>query len=280
MKKVIYCFSGTGNSLNAARIIAKEMGGATIISVKKGVTSDLAADADVVGFVCPVYEWDIPETLKDFAENLAVNPKAYTFLVATYVAIHGRCFETMDAILRKKGTRLHFGKPLRCVASQCIAYEPFPSPKLMVPYSDRCARKIGRQIAERKTNNYPRMSPITRARYDKAMMPFLNIQHEYDKGFYTSDACVGCGLCEKICPCKNITMQGKQPQWNHSCIGCNACVVYCPKKAVQYKTPEAYAKLDNIITRRMGLPEKRTRYHNPHVTARDIISDAEQIVAE
>lgn len=280
MKKVIYCFSGTGNSLNAARIIAKEMGGATIVSVKKGAKSDLAAEADVVGFVCPVYEWDIPETLKDFAENLAVNPKAYTFLVATYVAIHGRCFETMDAILRKKGTRLHFGKPLRCVASQCIAYEPFPSPKLMVPYSDRCARKIGRQIAERKTNNYPRMSPITRARYDKAMMPFLNIQHEYDKGFYTSDACVGCGLCEKICPCKNITMQGKNPQWNHSCIGCNACVVYCPKKAVQYKTPEAYAKLDNIITRRMGLPEKRTRYHNPHVTARDIISDAEQIVSE
>ena len=280
MKKVIYCFTGTGNSLNAARIIAKEMGGATIVSVKKGAKSDLAAEADVVGFVCPVYEWDIPETLKDFAENLAVNPKAYTFLVATYVAIHGRCFETMDAILRKKGTRLHFGKPLRCVASQCIAYEPFPSPKLMVPYSDRCARKIGRQIAERKTNNYPRMSPITRARYDKAMMPFLNIQHEYDKGFYTSDACVGCGLCEKICPCKNITMQGKNPQWNHSCIGCNACVVYCPKKAVQYKTPEAYAKLDNIITRRMGLPEKRTRYHNPHVTARDIISDAEQIVSE
>ena len=280
MKKVIYCFSGTGNSLNAARIIAKEMGGATIVSVKKGAKSDLAADADVVGFVCPVYEWDIPETLKDFAENLAVNPKAYTFLVATYVAIHGRCFETMDAILRKKGTRLHYGKPLRCVASQCIAYEPFPSPKLIVPYSDRCAGKIGRQIAERKTNEYPKMSPITRARYDKAMMPFLYIQHEYDKGFYTSDACVGCGLCEKVCPCKNITMQGKQPQWNHSCIGCNACVVYCPKKAVQYKTPEAYAKLDNIISRRMGLPEKRTRYHNPHVTAKDLICDAEEIVTE
>lgn len=280
MKKVIYCFSGTGNSLNAARIIAKELGGATIVSVKKGTKSELAADADVVGFVCPVYEWDIPETMKDFAEQLTVNRSAYTFMVATYVAIHGRCFETIDAILREKGTRLHFGKPLRCVASQCIAYEPFPSPRLMVPYSDRCARKIGKQIAGRKTNRYPKMSPITRSRYDKAMLPFMNIQHEYDKGFYTSDACVGCGLCEKLCPCKNITMQGKQPQWNHSCIGCNACVVYCPKKAVQYTTPEAYAKLDNIITRRMGLPEKRTRYHNPHVTAKDLISDAEQNVTE
>ena len=83
MKKVIYCFSGTGNSLNAARIIAKEIGGARIVSVKKGTTSELAADADVIGFICPVYEWDVPETMKDFAEKLTVNPKAYTFMVAT-----------------------------------------------------------------------------------------------------------------------------------------------------------------------------------------------------
>ena len=73
MKKVIYCFSGTGNSLNAARIIAKEMGGATIVPVKKGAESDLAMDADVVGFLCPVYEWDIPETMKEFAKKLNNN---------------------------------------------------------------------------------------------------------------------------------------------------------------------------------------------------------------
>ena len=152
MKKVIYCFSGAGNSLRAARLIAKELGGATIVSVKKGIESDLAADADVVGFLCPVYEWDIPETMKDFAEKLTVSKNAYTFMVAAYVAVHGRCFETMDAILREKGTRLHYGKPLCCVASQCIAYEPFPAPKLMVPYSDARAKKLGKQIAARKAH--------------------------------------------------------------------------------------------------------------------------------
>ena len=57
MKKVFYCFSGTGNSLNAARIMAAEIGCATIVSVKKGTVSELAADADVVGFICTVYEW-------------------------------------------------------------------------------------------------------------------------------------------------------------------------------------------------------------------------------
>ena len=276
MKKVIYCFSGTGNSLRAARIIAKEIGGARIVFVKKDTESNLAADAEWIGFICPVYEWDIPETMKDFAERLNVNPNAYIFMIATYVAIHGKCFETMDNILREKGARLDYGKPLRCVASQCVAYEPFPFPKLMVPHSDRRAKRFGKLIAARKTNNYPKMSAITRKRYDKAMIPFLNVQHEYDKGFYTSENCVGCGLCEKLCPCKNITMDGGHPVWNHSCIGCNACVVYCPKKALLYKTPEAYEKLDNFITRRMGLPDKRTRYHNPHISAMDIISDGEE----
>jgi MinD superfamily P-loop ATPase len=112
------------------------------------------------------------------------------------------------------------------------------------------------------------------------MVPFINVQQHYDKGFFTTDSCVGCGLCEKVCPCRNITMTDKRPVWNHSCIGCNACVVYCPKKAIGFKTPEAYEKLDNMITHRLGLPENRTRYHNPHITAKDIISEMEEITTE
>ena len=280
MKKVIYCFSGTGNSLNAAKTIAKAIGGATVVSVRKDTVSDLAADADVVGFICPVYEWDIPETMKDFAEQLTVNPKAYTFMVATYVGVHGRCFETMDAILRQKGTKLHYGKALRCVASQCIAYEPFPSPRFMVPRSNRHAKKIGKAVAAKKRNAYPRMSLVTRRLYGKMMTPFMNVQHEFDKGFYTSDKCVGCGLCSKLCPCRNITMEDKHPVWNHNCIGCNACVVYCPTKAILFETPEAYRNLDNAISRRLGLPDKRTRYHNPAIEAKDMLMQQEEVSVE
>lgn len=31
------------------------------------------------------------------------------------------------------------------------------------------------------------MSPLTRRRYDKVMGPYLAIENEYDKGFYTDD---------------------------------------------------------------------------------------------
>lgn len=279
MNKVIFYFSGTGNSLRAAQMIAKEIGGAKLFSMRNDPADVSAEAAEIIGFVCPVYEWDVPKVVREFVSQLTINPRAYVFMVATYVAIHGRCFETVDQVLREKGAHLHYGNTLRCVASQCIAYEPFPPAKIMAPLADRAAQKIGKEIANRRSRKYPMMSSVSKWLYPKMMIPLLNIQHEYDKGFYTSDACIGCEICRKICPCKNITFLDKRPVWNHACEGCNACVAYCPTKAIQFQTPDAYIRLNNMITRRLGLPEKRTRYHNPYITAADLIKNSENIMS-
>lgn len=70
MKKVIYYFSGTGNSMRAAIKIAESIGGAEIISVRCNVEEVPAIDADIIGFISPVYEWDVPGFMKEFIKSL------------------------------------------------------------------------------------------------------------------------------------------------------------------------------------------------------------------
>lgn len=277
MEKVIYYFTGTGNSLRAARLIGRAMGGARLISMKCDPGRVPADRAHVVGFVCPVYEWDIPKPVREFVSRLAVNPRAYCFMAATYVGIHGKAFETMDSLLAEKGTGLQYARALRCVASQCVAYEPFPPAWLMTPLSDWGASRIGRQIAAREQRKRPAMSPLTRMLYPRLIAPFLAVQQHYDEGFFTTEDCIGCRTCVRVCPCGNLSFQGGRPVWNHHCEGCNACVAYCPVKAIRFRTPEAYARLDNFISRRLGLPETRTRYHHPAVTAADLTSRGERV---
>ncbi len=277
MKAIIYYFSGTGNSLRAAVRIAERLGGAQLVSVRCGAEEVSAENADVIGFVSPVYEWDLPGAMKEFAEKLKINPNAYIFMIATYIAIHGKAFESMEEILREKGARLDYGYALRCVASQCTAYAPFPPEKLMIPHMEKSIEKIGKEISERKNRAYPTMAWLTRKLYPKLMTPYMKVEKEYDKGFYTDERCVGCETCAKICPTKNITMREKRPVWNHRCHGCMACVAYCPAKAIQFQTPEAYKQLNTVISKRLCLPEKRKRYHNPFVKAADLMKDKQDV---
>lgn len=68
-------------------------------------------------------------------------------------------------------------------------------------------------------------------------LPFNPIWCKYkltSKDFYTTDACIGCGKCEKLCPLNNITLQDKKPVWSDQCTHCMACIGNCPTNAIEY----------------------------------------------
>ena len=81
MKKIIYYFSGTGNSLYTTNTIAETIGGAEIIPVRCNAKDVSAKDADVIGFVnkyevpvvkspCPADGYTKREYVKDLLRNL------------------------------------------------------------------------------------------------------------------------------------------------------------------------------------------------------------------
>jgi Pyruvate/2-oxoacid:ferredoxin oxidoreductase delta subunit len=45
------------------------------------------------------------------------------------------------------------------------------------------------------------------------------------------DECDGCGICEKLCPVGNITMDDL-PRFGGACQSCMRCISFCPKGAI------------------------------------------------
>ena len=281
MKARIYYFTGTGNSMRAARVIAQTMGDTEIISMRVNPEEYPATDCDVVGFVYPVYHWTMPAPVAAFVEKLEINPKAYVFVIAMPSFICGIACERLAEILAKKGAQISYGNIVHSVANYVIVYPPFPSAKLRVPATERKLKRIAADICQRKEKAYPRASAFIRCRRERIMTPYIELQKYADNPFTISDQCISCGLCSRVCPCHNIVLENGRPTFQHHCANCMACVVSCPKRAIGYEIKGEDRKLleassmKTPLVRLMRLPEKRKLYMNPHITAKDLTKEKE-----
>lgn len=53
--------------------------------------------------------------------------------------------------------------------------------------------------------------------------------------YSVSKDCIGCGMCAKMCPKKNICIKDKKPKFGKNCMFCMRCINLCPTNAVLYR---------------------------------------------
>lgn len=53
-----------------------------------------------------------------------------------------------------------------------------------------------------------------------------------DKLKINHEKCTGCGLCEKLCPMKNIKLENNAAVAGNKCTMCYRCISKCPKQAI------------------------------------------------
>jgi ferredoxin len=281
MERRIYYFTGTGNSMRAARVIAERLGNTEIVSMRADPSDYSAKDCEIVGFVYPVYHWTMPAPAVSFVEKLDINPNAYVFVVTMPSFVCGMACEKLAEILDRKGIRLQYGNIVNSVANYVIVYPPFPSPKLRVPKTEKKLKKIAEDIFSRKTRDYPRASKMIKRKSERVMTPYLELQKYADNPFTISKECISCGLCSRVCPCHNIVLEDGKPSFQHHCANCMACVVSCPKRAIGYEITGGDRKLldssgsNTPLVKIMGLPPKRKLYRNPHITVNDLTKESE-----
>lgn len=256
MGSTIYYFSATGNSLTAARQIAKRLGDCTLRSMAAEPPGEPVGGPDQpVGFVFPVFYIGLPRLVKRFVEKLDILEGTYCFAFITFGGTGADTLGMLDDILKEKGVRLSYADGVKMPGNYIVkyqAYAPDLIQKLIKEGMDK-ADEAAAAIAGgglRPAKRYARLiSRIANRSY-----LYKGIA-EWDEKFSATDKCVGCGLCAKICPVGNIRMEDRRPVWQHRCERCFSCIQWCPCGAIEYG--------EKTVGRR--------RYRNPDVKAEDII---------
>ena len=260
MRTTIYYFTGTGNSLAAAKKIAGELGDCTLVPIAslKDTAGEIVPPAGRVGIACPVYDAGLPVLVAEFAARLSLAGTRYVFGLVTLGGTGVSALHQMERILKKKNHRaLDAGFAVKMPGNFPPVHRPPEGAErdAILAAADARLAEIAVRIKE-CTPVRPGIAPLSSLMYLATYRFFSRAVHTGDKDFSVSGACTSCGTCANICPVKNIVMQQGRPAWQHHCELCCACLHFCPVQAIDLHS--------------MRGTKGRGRYRHPVLTAEDM----------
>jgi ferredoxin len=257
MGKAIFYYTGAGNSLWVARMLAKELGDTKLISISDWKKGNADTDLEVTGLVFPVHVWGVPQRVVKFTDELkALRPK-YIFAVAVNSGAVSNTLVQLNRIFSKKGLYLSSGFSIKM-------------PSIYTPFGGPGSKEKQQKLFETAKVKISQISDYTKLKENRTVekgplwqrmvftplykLTFSQIP-KLDKNFFADEKCNKCGICAKVCPAHNITLTEGKPVWNHNCEQCFACLQWCPQESIQYGK-NTY---------------NRGRYHHPEIELADVI---------
>lgn len=228
---MIFYFTATGNSLMAAKALAKE--GEALVDMaaarKQGDFRYLLPEGERLGFVFPVYFYTIGDVVSDFLERLEIDGDPYTFAVITCGGGIGGAGGLLAKKLRARGLNLSYIASL-LMPDDTVFYYNLASDEAnarRLRGAETRLEEIGKALNEKQTSKAKGgLSALCRSLYHAAAST---------KKFRAEENCLHCGLCERICPDGAIELRDGLPVWMKSkCTKCSACINRCPAEAIQY----------------------------------------------
>ena len=244
-------FTATGNCLYVARRI-----GGNLLSIPQLIRQDeILIEDDAVGIVAPVYAVEMPMMVKEFLEKAKIMTD-YFFFIYTYGMGYAEAFTHVEVTARKVGLTLSYINAIQMVDN----YIPFFDMKeqidtLPAKNVESQIEKVVNDIAKRNLRqvqvtdkNIAEMERWTRTHAANIL------KKDTALGYTVNNDCIQCGICAKVCPANNITVDADGVRFSDHCEVCYACLHNCPKSAIH-----------------MALEAGTTHFRNEHVTLKDII---------
>ena len=254
---MVFYFTGTGNSLYAAGQLEDNP-----VSIPQIIHSEkLDFSAESIGIVAPVYGHEVPSMVCAFMKKATFHTD-YFYMILTYGNRHGGAAELAKQLCEQCSIAVQYINILWMVDNWLPSFD--------MNEQRTVDKMVDAQIAAIRADIYARkvqIAPVTEA--DRAAhreylsrvgkLPADVFQHFIKVG----DTCVGCGICEKVCPSGSMrVIDGKAVPIPGNCQTCLACVHACPQKAIGLAVPEK---------------NPNARYRNEHITLDEIIAANHQM---
>lgn len=248
---MVFYFTGTGNSLYIAKQIEEKP-----ISIPQAIHKESQEySADSIGIVAPVYGHEVPSMVKEFLKN-AVFHTDYFYMILTYGNRHGGAAELAEKLCGECGITVHYINVIVMVDNWLPGFDMNHQKKLDKHIGENMAAILADLAARR--NRIAEVTDADRAVHRQFLERMSRLPDDaWQHLLRVTDACVGCGICEKVCPSASVRVtDGKAVHIPGNCQTCLACAHACPHKAIRLTIPEV---------------NPDARYRNEHISLQEII---------
>ena len=237
---VLY-FSATGNTRFIAEEIARRLDDECLDLLTRFKTGDhTPLHSERPFIICaPVYVCEMPRFMSKYLQEQTFTGSRDVYFLFTSGGYCGISGVLAKSLVRKKGMNYlghaEFKMPRNYVASD--AYD------MLTPEETEARIRAAYEQIGPVADTIRAGGKLT-ARHlflfeTIITVPFNPVWCKYKlraRDFYTTDKCIGCGTCARVCPLNNVSLKERKPVWGDDCTHCMACIAGCPTEAIEYGT--------------------------------------------
>ncbi|MGN0445771.1 MAG: EFR1 family ferrodoxin [Acutalibacteraceae bacterium] len=252
---MIFYFTGTGNSLYAAKELDSER--YSIPQVLR--TAERTFTAVSIGIVAPIYGHEMPDMVKQFIREADFQTD-YFFVILTYGNRHANAVELAQEVLTEAGHPADYIRTLWMVDNFLPAFDMEEQIALEKHVEEQLI--VIRGELARKTRGLEPVTEADRQAHRNYVRSVNGAPASVWSNFNFTDRCIGCGICTNVCPAGCIHLEsGRAIRTGENCQVCMACVHACPEAAIQVLPTLGWEE-----------PNPEARYRNENITLSDLVA--------
>lgn len=261
MPNIIYCFSGTGNSLWLAKHAARKLGDTEVVSIMTLLNnSEIPAKYERVGFVYPTCFLHPPKAVREIGAGLKFAPHHKAFIIVTCGGGNGFTLSDFRKLIQPRLKNRVQGFSIPLPGNHLVGFGAWSESRQrkMFDNAQKSLSEAVRDIQHDMPTKIKRDLPLGLMTWmSRTFNGRLGVKDIFSTvaEYYTTDSCVRCGKCEQVCPVGNIKITDGEVTFGNNCQQCMACIQWCPQRAIAHS----------------NVPADRKRYHCPDFTIEDMI---------